>query len=111
MCFFDQHRFVCGDHKWGYFRQHCANEYRTGETCGMKLVMQTLLKDEACKLCMKIETKQRRLFKEQSRIEVWRTENPKSRKASIQAAEETIIKLEDEIMYLQHQRDVARRTC
>src|SRR5271156_3250156 len=61
MCFFDQHRFNCGDWKWGHFRQHCNSEFGVGETCGMKLVMQTYEIDTKCKLCQKIDTKHRRM--------------------------------------------------
>ena len=71
MCFFDQHRFSCGDFKWGYFREHCNKEYRTGETCGMKLINRTIPVAYACKLCEKIAAKERRREKLQSQINGW----------------------------------------
>ncbi|KAH7093611.1 hypothetical protein FB567DRAFT_610181 [Paraphoma chrysanthemicola] len=71
MCFFDQHRFSCGDWKWGHFRHHCAKEYRMGETCGLKLVMETIPTATKCKLCDKIDTKMRRRAAEVDRIRRW----------------------------------------
>ena len=62
---------ACGDHKWGHFRQHCGREYRTGETCGMKLIMETFKKPEKCKTCRKIDVKRARVDKELQRIEQW----------------------------------------
>jgi len=105
MCFFDQYKYACGDFKWGYFRQHCAKEYRTGETCGMKLVMQTyeMPNAEQCKLCTKIETKLSRIHKEEDRIRRWEREGS-SRKASIEASKETISHLQEEVDRLLWQR-------
>ena len=71
MCFFDQHRYMCGHWKWGHFRQHCNREYRTGETCGMKLIMETFPTNSKCKLCEKVETKFRRQEAEAARILRW----------------------------------------
>ncbi|KAH8816019.1 hypothetical protein F5884DRAFT_663946 [Xylogone sp. PMI_703] len=104
MCFFDQFQYECGDHKWGHFRQHCAKEYRTGETCGMKLVMNTILHAGKCKTCEKMETKYKRMRNEQDRIKRWKKEGS-SRKASIAASEETIAHLEQEIRELEWQRE------
>ncbi|TAQ83883.1 hypothetical protein B7494_g7795 [Chlorociboria aeruginascens] len=106
MCFFDQYQYTCGDYKWGHFRAHCTKEYRTGETCGMKLVMATYAAPEGgkCKLCIKIETKQNRIRKEEDRIARWSRENPKGRRASIEASEEIIRNLEQEISDIWHQR-------
>ena len=71
----------------------------------MKLVMQTLLDPGICKLCTKIDTKTRRLMKEQARIDLWMRENPKGRKSSIMKAQEDINQLQYEIAELQWQRD------
>jgi hypothetical protein len=68
MCFFDQQIYQCGDFKWGAFRQHCAKEYRTGETCGMKLVMQNIQVQTKCRNCDKIELKRQRWAAELDRI-------------------------------------------
>ncbi len=71
MCFYDQFIFSCGDYKWGHFRQHCNREYRTGETCGIKSIMQTLRVDNKCKRCEKLDTTFRRRQAEARRITSW----------------------------------------
>jgi hypothetical protein len=103
MCFFDQHRFQCGDWKWGHFRQHCNREYRTGETCGMKLIMQTVPVSQKCKLCDKIETKQRRRAAEVDRINRWKREGSKF-SASIDKSSAIVKTLEKEITDLAYER-------
>jgi hypothetical protein len=102
MCFYDQTRFRCGDAKWGNFRAHCTKEYRTGETCGMKLVNVTTDVRDLCKICDKISIKQRKIEKEVENIRRWRKEG--NRKASIRKSEEDIAILEDEIANFQYQR-------
>lgn len=103
MCFFDQYVHECGDFKWGPFRQHCAKEYRTGETCGMKLIMATYRVQQKCKICDKMDTKWNRRRKEEERIKRWRKEGGK-KKASIEAAEDNIAHLDSEIQSLMRQR-------
>ncbi|CAL8578867.1 hypothetical protein XPA_004638 [Xanthoria parietina] len=103
MCFFDQHRFACGDWKWGHFRQHCNREYRTGETCGMKLIMQTVPVSQKCKLCDKIDTKQRRRNAEEDRVNRWKREGGKFR-ASIDRSYDMIRSLDKEIYDLRSER-------
>jgi hypothetical protein len=104
MCFFDQHRFVCGDWKWGHFRQHCAKEYRIGETCGMKLVMQTVPVGQKCKLCEKIDTKTRRRAAEVERVNRWQREGNKFQ-ASIAKSVDLIRGLDSELYDLQCERN------
>ena len=60
MCYFDQTRWSCGYWRWGHFRQQCNKEYRMGETCGLKLVYETRVESDVCKLCHDTEKKQRR---------------------------------------------------
>lgn len=103
MCFFDQYVHDCGDYKWGPFRQHCAKEYRTGETCGMKLIMATYRIPQSCKICDKLETKYNRVRKEQERVIRWQKEGGK-KKASIENACDNIRHLESEINSLKKQR-------
>ena len=103
MCFFDQYRFICGDWKWDKFRQHCNREYRIGETCGMKLIMQTICMPTKCKLCEKIETKLRRRAAEVERINRWQA-TPASFKASIDKALAEIRSLDAEIHQLNCER-------
>ncbi|CZT43357.1 uncharacterized protein RSE6_03386 [Rhynchosporium secalis] len=95
MCFYDQYQMSCGCGKWGNFRQHCAKEYRTGETCGMKLVMHTYPMAEKCKLCEKIATKQRTIRKEEERIDRWRRDTGRS--ASIEKSQSIIEQQKHEI--------------
>ena len=63
MCYYDMYRWECNDWKWGNFRQHCEKEYRMGETCGLKMVYNTLAKQGDCALCEKINAKKRKLAK------------------------------------------------
>ncbi|KAH8587142.1 hypothetical protein B0O99DRAFT_601960 [Bisporella sp. PMI_857] len=88
MCFYDQLRQACACYKWSHFRQHCSKEYRTGETCGMKLVMQTYQVPDKCRICQKIDTKNRAIQKEVEKIKRWRREP--NRGASIEKAENDI---------------------
>lgn len=70
-----------------------------GETCGMKLVMQTIPTGTKCKLCDKIETKMRRRTAEVDRIGRWQREGNKFR-ASIDKSMEIIRCLDSEIYEL-----------
>ncbi|KAI9745141.1 MAG: hypothetical protein M1818_001419 [Claussenomyces sp. TS43310] len=109
MCFFDQQVFACGDYKWGQFRQHCAKEYRTGETCGMKLVMQAQHVRTLCRICEKIEVKLSRLRKEEDKIRRWEKEGANHRKASIEKAEDEIDELNRAIDKLEKERQDRNR--
>lgn len=104
MCFFDQHRFDCGDWKWGHFRQHCDREHRIGETCGMKLIMTTVPVKQKCKLCEKIDTKIRRRAGEVERINGWQREGDKF-KATIEKSMDAIRSLDTEIYELSCERN------
>ncbi|KAH8722784.1 hypothetical protein GQ44DRAFT_806649 [Phaeosphaeriaceae sp. PMI808] len=108
MCFFDQHRFSCGDSKWGHFRQQCAKEYRIGETCGMKLVMQTIPEGTKCKLCTEIDTKMRWRAAEVDRIGRWQREGDKFR-VSIGKAKDFVQNLDAEIYDLSLEKE--RHSC
>src|SRR4051812_35349165 len=102
MCFYDQHRMACECYKWGHFRQHCAKEYRTGETCGMRLVMATYQSEDKCRLCTKIETKKRAARKEDERIRRWHKEG--GRHASIEKSQRNIDDLHTEIWHLENEK-------
>jgi hypothetical protein len=99
MCFFDQQIYQCGDFKWGPFRQHCAKEYRIGETCGMKLVMQNIHVQTKCRMCEKIERKWQRRAAELDRIRRWQQEPQGGRKnlASIKKSHNIIQSLNADI--------------
>jgi peptidoglycan hydrolase CwlO-like protein len=108
MCFYDINVSLCNCWRWGHFRQHCAKEYRTGETCGMRLVMQSYQLPENCKICTKIETKVRAIKKEEERIKRWRNEG--NRTHSIEKSQEMILHLEHEIKKLENDRDERQRS-
>ncbi|PBP20199.1 hypothetical protein BUE80_DR009085 [Diplocarpon rosae] len=99
---------ACNCGKWGHFRQHCSKEYRTGETCGMKLVMNSYPKAEKCKICTKIDTKQRSIRKEEERIARWRREP--NRAHSIEKAEDTIKDLSQEVGKLVRERESRQKS-
>ncbi len=61
----------------------------------MKLVMQTYPVREKCRICLKIETKQRRTEAELDRIRRWKKEGSKF-KASIEKSEQIVRELERE---------------
>jgi hypothetical protein len=103
MCFFDQCVYLCGDFKWGPFRQHCAKEYRKGETCGMKLVMQNVHVHTRCRICDRLEAKYNRKAKEKDRIKRWKKEGGK-RQAFIEASDNIIQGLNRDIAKLMRER-------
>jgi len=80
MCFYDQQIFTCGDHKWGRFRAHCNKEYRTGETCGMKLIFESSRVGTKCQMCKKHEVIWRKIAQAHERVQRWESEgiNPVS---------------------------------
>ncbi|KAH8819198.1 hypothetical protein F5884DRAFT_6394 [Xylogone sp. PMI_703] len=100
MCFFDQYLLSCQHYKWGLFQQHCANGYRTGKNCTMKLVMNTYQMEEKCKLCEKLEVKYRRKRKEEEHIERWEKESARTWRGNIERSREIIQGLEMEIEVL-----------
>lgn len=104
MCFYDQYVYQCGDFKWGPARERCTREYRTGEVCGMKLVLESLAVDEKCRICQSLDAKHRRKAREQERIDRWKRDNGKGRKASIDASEEIMKDLDRDIAKLMKER-------
>lgn len=88
MCYFYQTRWVCGYWRWGQFKQQCNKEYRTGETCGLKLVYVTVDERDKCKLCHDIDKKKRRIMKMTTDIDRWYREG--NRQATI---ERTLVEL------------------
>ena len=109
MCFYDQLRFSCGDFKWSHFREHCTGEYRSGETCGSKMVYATRDVDSKCRLCEKIDTKIRRSIAERDRVARWSREGCRHA-ASIEHARDNVKSLEEEIRTIeQYRRERAPR--
>lgn len=101
MCYFDQTRWTCGYWKWGNFRQQCNKEYRTGETCGLKLVYNTILESGQCKLCDQIQKKYRRVHKMQTDIQRWQREG--NRSATIEKTEGDIQEISGQIQEIMNQ--------
>ncbi|KAG5953233.1 hypothetical protein E4U53_006246 [Claviceps sorghi] len=82
MCYFDQTRWSCGYWRWGHFRQQCNKEYRMGETCGLKLVYETKVQGDLCKICHDIDKKERRYEKMYRDVQRWQREG--NRNATIE---------------------------
>ncbi|KAK4248241.1 hypothetical protein C7999DRAFT_40522 [Corynascus novoguineensis] len=95
MCYFDQQLWSCGWWKWGRFREQCPKEYRTGETCGLKLIYRTNTEGALCKNCDAIQKKQRRVAKMTEDIKRWRCEG--NRRATIEKTEREIGELNHQI--------------
>ncbi|KGO41030.1 hypothetical protein PEX1_060410 [Penicillium expansum] len=109
MCFYNQKRYACGDWSWTSFAHRCNYEYRTGETCGMRLVNMTENEKTNCRLCEKIETKHRRRSAEVERLDRWKREGA-TLVASMDRSHKLIMDLEKEIRSLQRERDDRRST-
>ncbi|KAI1116551.1 hypothetical protein F5Y14DRAFT_68290 [Nemania sp. NC0429] len=91
MCFFDQTRWACGYWRWGHFRKQCNKEWRTGETCGLKFIYNTIADPDICKLCKDIEKKQRKYNKLMSDVDRWSREA--NRSATIEKARREIVEV------------------
>ncbi|SPO04735.1 uncharacterized protein DNG_07420 [Cephalotrichum gorgonifer] len=101
MCYFDQKRWKCGYWRWGQFRRQCPKEYRTGETCGLKLVMNTFDEAKQCRLCDDIDKKTRRLSKMATDMSRWRREG--NRSATIERTESEYRQVEKQMYEMQMQ--------
>jgi hypothetical protein len=101
MCYFDQTRWACGYWRWGHFRQQCNKEYRTGETCGLKLVYMTIPEADTCKICHDLEKKRRKSTKLHSDIYRWQREG--NRTATIEKATRDLEDVEVAIQSMERQ--------
>jgi hypothetical protein len=72
----------------------------------MKLVMNRYQLAEKCKICTKIDAKERAIRKEEDRIRRWRKQHGRS--ASIAKAEQDIYNYECDIQKLAYDREVKR---
>ena len=95
MCYYEQTRWSCGYWKWGSFRQQCHYERRMGETCGLKLVYDTLFNPGLCKVCEQIEKKERRVRKMTDDVRRWQHEG--NRRATIEKTTEDIELIKSQI--------------
>lgn len=107
MCFYNQKKFPCGCWSWGSFTHRCNYEYRTGETCGIKLVDVTEYETAQCRICDKIETKYRRRSAEVERLNRWNREGAKL-VASMDRSKKLIVQLDREIAQLHEEREGRR---
>src|SRR5689334_9579724 len=98
MCYFEQTRFACGSWKWGEFRVQCTKEYRTGETCGLKLVFSTNHVSTDCMACISIAKKQRRIKKMTADMERWQREG--NRPATLEMTKSEVAELQISISLL-----------
>lgn len=104
MCFYNQKRFACECWSWTNFHHRCNYEYRTGETCGLRLVNDTEYETVQCRLCDKIETKYRRRSAETERLTRWKREGG-TLVASMDRSQKLIMELDKEIFQLKRERD------
>ncbi|KAK1834630.1 hypothetical protein QBC39DRAFT_237553, partial [Podospora conica] len=74
MCYYDQIQWSCGYSRWGQFREQCDKEYRTGETCGLKLINNTTRIAGECIYCTSIPKRERALQKMADDVARWRSE-------------------------------------
>jgi len=95
MCYYEQTRWSCGYWKWGNFRQQCNKEYRTGETCGLKLVYDTSYQSGQCKICDQISKKDRRVRKMSDDISRWVREG--NRRATIEKTQQDISEIQGQM--------------
>ena len=96
MCYYDNYIYSCRDWKWGNFQQHCNREYRTGETCGMKMIFQQLQLPDRCPFCERIEKKTHRRDKAIKDYKRWASE-PQKYQASMERARNEVRSLEYDI--------------
>jgi predicted RNase H-like nuclease (RuvC/YqgF family) len=103
MCFFNQEVFQCQDWKWGSRREACSRAPQIGESCGIKLIMDSQHINQLCSICQEIERKQRRIRKLEERIKRWNRE-PKQWRASIEAAKQEMQDIARESRWLDMER-------
>ncbi|KAK0710104.1 hypothetical protein B0T26DRAFT_755220 [Lasiosphaeria miniovina] len=108
MCYFEQTRWSCGYWKWGNFRQQCNKEYRTGETCGLKLVYDTSYMHGQCKICDQITKKDRRMRKMSEDIQRWQREG--NRRATIEKTQQDMTEIQIQINDLCHSHQEKQRS-
>jgi hypothetical protein len=108
MCYFDHQLWPCGWWKWGSFRGQCNKEYRTGETCGLKLVHTTYLEASVCSRCDQVDKKQRRVTKMLDDVARWRYEG--NRRATIEKTEREVSALNLQIAELWREHEARKRS-
>ena len=87
-----------------HIRQQCPREHRVGETCSLKLVMNTIYIEVKCAVCKNIERKAKNFWLKEGRVMRWRAIEPISRKASIKASQSNLQDMSRSVVMLQSQR-------
>lgn len=108
MCYYEQTRWSCGYWKWGNFRQQCNKEYRTGETCGLRLVYETAYLGEQCRKCEQMGKKQRRVCKMLDDVARWKLEG--NRRATIEKTQRDIAEVQLQIQELWDEHEARKRS-
>lgn len=110
MCYYARTDYRCGDWKWGNMKVRCPRQPRMGEHCQAKLVDTENLTfiDEDCRLCQDIQTKTRRLRKEQDNISRWKSDNRNNFRASIEKAERESQQLQEAIREMTQRRPAVK---
>lgn len=96
MCYYNQTLWQCGYWRWGQFKEQCYKQHRIGETCGLKLVFETITDPDRCKLCYSTERKYRRLDKMRRDIKRWYCEG--NRTATIERTSVMMCDVERQII-------------
>ncbi|PHH49946.1 hypothetical protein CFIMG_006231RA [Ceratocystis fimbriata CBS 114723] len=71
MCLYDMTVWCCRSWRWEGFRERCNQVTRIGETCGLKLIYETVFLDKVCSQCEKAAKKERRLEKMRQDLRRW----------------------------------------
>ncbi|RDA89698.1 hypothetical protein CP533_5260 [Ophiocordyceps camponoti-saundersi (nom. inval.)] len=103
MCYFEQTRWRCGYWRWGNFREQCPKEYRMGETCGLKLVYETRVEPDVCKICHDIDKKKRRYDKMCRDVQRWEREG--NRNATIERTSDDMKLVQSQIASLRQEHN------
>ena len=109
MCYFDHQLWRCGYWRWGNFREQCPKEYRTGETCGLKLIYNTYQEPGVCKTCETVSKKQRRVSKMLQDVDRWTCEG--NRRATIEKTRQEIDVLQVQIGELCREHELRKNAC
>jgi hypothetical protein len=109
MCFYNQKLFACGCFGWNGFSHRCNREYRTGETCGLKFVNRCDSQKARCRICEKIETKERRIGAENERLSRWERDGG-TLVASMERSRNLIEELKRDKKWLEKERNERKIT-
>ena len=95
--------FQCGGWKWGSRREACPKAPAAGDSCRIKLIMNSQHTSELCTICRNIETKRRRICSLEANVKRW-SEDAQSWMASIEIAKQDIGSIEAQCRELDMRR-------